>query len=168
VVRLVKLLSKSPDQTDQIGRRIGGGLSPGDIVAISGPLGSGKSVLARGILRALGVDGEIPSPSFVIVATYRGRPEINHIDLYRLQAADEALEIGIEDLLDSEAVNVIEWAEKIGTILPPARIDVDMQFWGEPDHRLVTISPGTESQGRKLLFLAEGLIREGSDEGAGD
>ena len=119
MVHLIKLLSRSAQDTIEIGEKLGAGLAPGDAVALTGVLGSGKSVLARGILKALGVTGDIPSPSYIIVASYEARLPANHIDLYRLDGPDEAAGIGIEDYLYSGGVNVIEWAEKIGDIMPP-------------------------------------------------
>jgi tRNA threonylcarbamoyladenosine biosynthesis protein TsaE len=158
VVHLIKLLSKSADETIEIGEKIGSGLAAGDAVALSGVLGSGKSVLARGILKGLGVAGEIPSPSFIIVAGYEGRLAANHIDLYRLEGAGEAAGMGIEDYLYSGSVNVIEWAEKIADILPPSRIDIMIDVRYEPDERLITIRPADDHMKEKLAGLAGWLV----------
>jgi tRNA threonylcarbamoyladenosine biosynthesis protein TsaE len=168
VVRLVKLISKSQEQTFEIGQRIGRALVPGDVVALSGVLGSGKSVVARGILEALGAGSEIPSPSFVIVATYEGEINVNHIDLYRLGTVEEALEIGIEDLLCSDAVSVVEWAEKIRKLLPSSRIDFLLEPRKDPDQRLLTIRPNDEDMGERLAPLVMSLLHGGGHEGFGD
>ena len=154
MVRLVKLLSVSPDHTAAIGERLGKLLAAGDVVAIRGVLGSGKSVLARGIMTGLGVVSKMPSPSFVIVASYLGSSPVNHIDLYRLETPEEALSLGIEDMLYSDAVNVIEWPEKITEILPPSRIDVLVELRDLPEERLVTIVPSDERVGARLVPLA--------------
>ncbi|MFH1312617.1 MAG: tRNA (adenosine(37)-N6)-threonylcarbamoyltransferase complex ATPase subunit type 1 TsaE [Candidatus Eisenbacteria bacterium] len=158
MVHLIKLLSRSTHDTMQIGEKLGADLAPGDAVALTGVLGSGKSVLARGILRALGVTGEIPSPSYIIVASYEARLPANHIDLYRLEGPDEAVGIGIEDYLYSGSVNVIEWAEKIGDLLPPSRVDITIDVRKEPDERLITIRPADDDMKARLTGLAGQLI----------
>lgn len=143
----------------KIGERIGKTLAAGDIVAIEGVLGSGKSVLARGMLGALGFGTKTPSPSFVIVATYEGKHTVNHIDLYRLESPEEALSLGLEEMLYSEAINVVEWAEKISQMLPPSRIDLKIELMASPEERLITILPSDEEMKRRFLPLAEGMIR---------
>lgn len=161
MVHLIKLLSASADETTEIGKTIGRYLQVGDTVGLTGVLGSGKSVLARGILKALGVDGEIPSPSFIIVAAYEGRIRVNHIDLYRLHSVGEAVDSGVEDLLNSGEVNVIEWAEKIGDILPSARIGIDIAVRAEPDERLITIRPTGAGMQVRLVPLVTELVGRG-------
>ena len=157
MVHLIRLLSRSPSETTEAGRVLGESLSAGDVVALSGELGSGKSVIARGILRSLGVAGDIPSPSFVIVAAYEGRMPVNHIDLYRVNSADEAAGLGLEELLYSEAVSVIEWADKAEDLLPLARIDVMMESAIEPDDRLITVGAVDPRTRRRLMAFARAL-----------
>ena len=161
MVHLIKLLSRSAQDTIEIGEKLGAGLAAGDAVALTGVLGSGKSVLARGILKALGVTGDIPSPSYIIVASYEARLPVNHIDLYRLEGPDEAAGIGIEDYLYSGGVNVIEWAEKIGDLLPPSRIDIGIDVRVEPDERLITIRPADAIVKARLTGLAGQFISMG-------
>jgi tRNA threonylcarbamoyladenosine biosynthesis protein TsaE len=156
VVRLVKLLSCSCAETAGIGEALGAVLAAGDVVAITGALGSGKSVLARGIMAGLGVGAKIPSPSFVIVATYRGRLTVNHIDLYRLTSPEEAVGAGVEDLIYSDGVSIIEWADRIGGLLPAARIDVEIALRDRADERLISITPTGEEVGRRLVPLVGG------------
>jgi tRNA threonylcarbamoyladenosine biosynthesis protein TsaE len=157
VVHLIKLLSRSAEETTEVGHRLGKSLSAGDVVALSGVLGSGKSVFARGILRGLGIGGEIPSPSFIIAASYEGRLSVNHIDLYRLETPEEAIAAGVEDLLYSGGVSVIEWAEKIGDLLPHSRIEVTIEPGGAPDERVLTITP-CASVRERLMPFARGLM----------
>jgi len=161
VVRLVKILTKSAADTTRVGEALGHLLRPGDAVAMTGPLGAGKSVLARGIMSGLGVGSKMPSPSFVIVATYEGSCTINHIDLYRLDTLEDAIALGIEDMLYSPSVNIIEWAEKIAGVLPASRLDVALGLRDRPDERLVTIVPASEEIGGRILPLVqEGVVRE--------
>jgi tRNA threonylcarbamoyladenosine biosynthesis protein TsaE len=158
VVHLIKLLSRSPAETMDVGEHLGMGLAAGDVVALTGVLGSGKSVLARGILRALGVGGEIPSPSFIIVASYEGRLPVNHIDLYRLGTQDEVDSIGLDDLLYSGGVSVIEWAEKITGLLPPSRVEITIEPREAPDERVLTVASYDAAMRERLVPFAERLI----------
>ena len=153
MVRLVRLLAGSAAETTRIGEALGVLLVPGDVVALTGVLGSGKSVLARGIMAGLGVRSKMPSPSFVIVATYEGKHPVNHIDLYRLTSPEEAVGAGIEDLLYSDGVSIIEWADRISDLLPAARIDVVIGLRDRPDERLISIAPIGDEIGRRLVPL---------------
>jgi tRNA threonylcarbamoyladenosine biosynthesis protein TsaE len=101
--------SGSPGDTEAVGARIAAGLGPGDVVLVSGELGSGKTTLIRGACRALGVEGPVTSPTFTIGRRYRGRLPVSHLDLFRLrtlQGEDPGL---IDDYLTSDAVAFVEW-----------------------------------------------------------
>lgn len=107
-----RLRLKDETATAELGAGIARALAPGDVIALSGELGSGKTTLARAILRALGVEGHIPSPTFTLVQTYETlRLRLHHIDLYRIESANELSELGLEDALEGGAV-VIEWPER--------------------------------------------------------
>jgi tRNA threonylcarbamoyladenosine biosynthesis protein TsaE len=115
------------DATARLGALIAAQLRAGEAVCLYGPLGAGKSTLARGLIRALThADEDVPSPTFTLVQTYEG-PEfpIAHFDLYRLTSAAEAYEIGLEEALETGAA-VIEWPERLEGDLPPARLDVEL------------------------------------------
>jgi len=96
-----------------LGARIAAHLRPGDVVALSGPLGSGKTTLARAIIAALGHEGEVPSPTFTIVETYELDPPLVHADFYRLERPREADELGLDDYREGAAL-IAEWPEKAG------------------------------------------------------
>lgn len=108
--------------------RLAGVLKPGDIVALDGTLGAGKTALARALINALPGDREdVPSPTFTLVQTYeRGGLEIWHFDLYRLEDPDEAFELGIEDAF-ADAVSLIEWPDRLGTLLPARHLSVRIE-----------------------------------------
>src|SRR5437764_560846 len=109
------------------GAAVAAALRPGEAVCLSGPLGAGKSTLARGLVRALTTpDEDVPSPTFTLVQFYDGpRLKIAHFDLYRLEGADEAYEIGLDEALEDGAA-VIEWPERLGGRLPPDRLAVEI------------------------------------------
>jgi tRNA threonylcarbamoyladenosine biosynthesis protein TsaE len=104
------------DQADAIGAAIGGALAPGDVVLLSGDLGAGKTTLARAMLKARGLAGEAPSPTFAIVQPY-APPEVDlpiaHVDLYRIEEPGELIELGLDDYLYDGAL-LIEWPERLG------------------------------------------------------
>ncbi len=114
------------------GGEIAARLRPGDAVCLSGPLGAGKSTLARGLIRALtSPEEEVPSPTFTLVQLYAGRDfPVAHFDLYRLKSAGEAYELGLDEALDTGAV-VIEWPQRLGDALPPDRLDIEITLPAE-------------------------------------
>ncbi|MFN3521183.1 MAG: tRNA (adenosine(37)-N6)-threonylcarbamoyltransferase complex ATPase subunit type 1 TsaE [Phenylobacterium sp.] len=118
-----------PDEaaTARLGARIAQALRKGEAVCLSGPLGAGKSTLARALIRALTTpDQDAPSPTFTLVQFYEGRGlNLAHFDLYRLSSAEEAYEIGLDEALDDGAA-VIEWPERLEGALPPDRLDVTL------------------------------------------
>jgi tRNA threonylcarbamoyladenosine biosynthesis protein TsaE len=118
-----EFISRSEQETFELGFDIGKQLSGGEIILLSGPLGAGKTLLVKGIAHALGVDeADVSSPSFTLVNPYDGRLRLYHIDLYRLdEGASAAHAVDLDELLsDEHAVIVIEWAERMGRYpLPP-------------------------------------------------
>ncbi|MEO5375594.1 MAG: tRNA (adenosine(37)-N6)-threonylcarbamoyltransferase complex ATPase subunit type 1 TsaE [Alphaproteobacteria bacterium] len=116
-----------------LGRALGAVLRAGDVVALRGDLGVGKTELARAVVRAaLGPDEEVPSPTFTLVQTYDmpGAVTLWHMDLYRLEKAGDALELGIEEAF-AEGICLIEWPERLGGYLPARRLDVRLTMTGE-------------------------------------
>jgi tRNA threonylcarbamoyladenosine biosynthesis protein TsaE len=130
------------DATARLGATIAPLLEPGETVLLHGPLGMGKSTLARGLIRALTrPDEDVPSPTFTLVQFYESKPPVAHFDLYRLTRADEAAEIGLDEALD-EGCAVIEWPERLGddpsVWLGPDRLDVRLAEQGAG--RVATVS----------------------------
>lgn len=119
-----------------LGARLAAVLRPGDVVALSGDLGAGKTTFARGILRALGHAGEVPSPTFGLVQPYPDlRVPVWHVDLYRLERPEEADALGLDEALD-EAALVLEWPERLGARLWPEALRIRISGAGGPSRSL--------------------------------
>ena len=145
-------------ETERLAQRLAPRAAPGDVIGLSGALGSGKTAFARAFIRArLGRSvEEVPSPTFNLVQLYEhAAGAIWHFDLYRLGEAEDAYELGIEDAF-SGAISLIEWPEKLGAIMPGDRLDVHLAPGEGEDARLVTITP----HGRRARALAGALARD--------
>lgn len=127
-------------EAERIGAAIGAALMPGDVVALSGDLGAGKTTLARAMLKARGLTGEAPSPTFAIVQPY-APPEVDlpiaHVDLYRIEGEDELIELGLDDYLYDGAL-LIEWPERLGASGWPEALLLAIS--GDGDARVLTAS----------------------------
>jgi tRNA threonylcarbamoyladenosine biosynthesis protein TsaE len=109
------LVTRSADETRRAGESIAGTLVAGDVVLLTGDLGLGKTVFARGVAVGLGVPPEeVHSPSFALVHQYRGRLPVHHIDLYRVEKDADLEELGLEEILGGEGIALVEWAERLG------------------------------------------------------
>jgi tRNA threonylcarbamoyladenosine biosynthesis protein TsaE len=142
--------------TARLGAAVAGRLGAGEAVCLYGPLGAGKSTLARALVRALTrPDEEVPSPTFTLVQFYEGpRLSVAHFDLYRLSDPDEAYEIGLDEALDVGAA-VIEWPERLGGRLPRDRLDIEIGFADRgAAGRTVRLTPHGAWEGRGLEFAA--------------
>ena len=133
--------------TDALGLRIARNLRPGDVVALSGDLGAGKTTLARAIVAALGYEREVPSPTFTIVETYDALdPPLVHADFYRLESPREAQELGLDDYREGAAL-IAEWPEKAGGFAhEPGCLSITLEFVGSG--RKAVVEPGSDWLGR--------------------
>lgn len=125
----MEILTKSAEETIELGKSIGTKLKPGAIVAFYGELGSGKTTMIKGICLGLGVEEQtiVKSPSFIMVNEYQGKWPIYHIDLYRIKNLQEILSIGFDEYLNAKGICLIEWAEKIENELPINIIKVELE-----------------------------------------
>jgi tRNA threonylcarbamoyladenosine biosynthesis protein TsaE len=132
------LNSRSPEETLEIGARIGRKLPAGAIVLLIGPLGAGKTVLSKGIARGLGVMEEIVSPTYTIVSEYPAPKPFYHIDLYRVEGREQVESLGLDDIFGAGGVSVIEWGEKLETDwpIPPVRVTIGIN---SPTERVIAI-----------------------------
>lgn len=147
----MKYLSESDIETIEIGKRLGLTLSGGDVVALSGTLGSGKTWLTKGIGLGFDVDpGEvINSPSFSLVNEYEGRCFLYHMDLYRLDSLSDIISIGLDDYFHDQSVVVIEWAERCPDLLPDGYIEVKIDILGD-NKRSIEISSDNPDTSNKI------------------
>jgi tRNA threonylcarbamoyladenosine biosynthesis protein TsaE len=154
---LVQVMSQNAVDTQTLGERVGRLLEAGDIVCLYGELGSGKTVLTKGIARGLGVASEraVRSPSFVLLQRYQGRVPVYHADLYRLDGPADIVDIGLREFLGADGVAVIEWADKLEVSLPVERLDITIAHQTE-ETRLITIIP----QGTRYRRLFEPWQRQ--------
>ncbi len=117
--------STGPEQTRQIGAELADCLQPGDVIALSGDLGAGKSELTRGIAHGLGIEGPVPSPSFTILNVYEdARIPLYHFDFYRLRSSEEIYEMGMDEWIGGKGVTVIEWPSQCPDVLPEDYLEV--------------------------------------------
>ena len=135
------IVSHSPDETVGLGREVAGALREGDVVLLHGSIGAGKSVLARGMIQALGAPTWRGSPTFALVNEYESKPPSYHIDLYRL-ARPEVEELGLEDYVRPDSVTIVEWADRaapyLAELAPAEPLWIEMFLTG-PQERSINL-----------------------------
>lgn len=141
-------MSSSPEQTVRLGVRLGELLQPNDLVCLSGELGAGKTALARGVGRGWGAGVRVTSPTFTLVNQYPRLSDgriLYHIDCYRLETKADAITTGLEDILESDGVLMIEWAERIEPMLPTDRLTITLTYESETRRNLRFKAAGEKS-----------------------
>ena len=146
-----------PDEaaTAALATRISTLAATGDIIALKGDLGTGKTTFARGFIRARGGLEEVPSPTFTLVQIYElGSTMVWHFDFYQLRSQEEAWELGIEDAF-AEGISLIEWPERLGPLLPRRRLEIEFLFGEQPEARRAVLDAGEAWQTRLTKILAD-------------
>jgi tRNA threonylcarbamoyladenosine biosynthesis protein TsaE len=133
---MILLHTKSADETANIGEKIGSVLEKGDVIALSGSLAAGKTTLAKGIAKGIGVEEEVTSPTFTLISEYRGRVPLYHMDMYRLDGQLDFENLGAEEMLYGDGVCLIEWSEKIEALLPGRSIRIRLESDGDSGRRI--------------------------------
>jgi tRNA threonylcarbamoyladenosine biosynthesis protein TsaE len=133
---VTEIVTTSPEETAAAGERLGASLGPGVVVALTGDLGAGKTCFIQGLVRGLDVTTRATSPTFVLVNEYRGRVPVHHVDLYRVESAAEAMDLGLDELFAGEGVTVVEWADKLGALLPADAVRVHIDGVGDEPRRI--------------------------------
>ena len=119
--------TKTPEQTIELGKKIGKLLKPGDVIAMKGTLAAGKTTITKGIAISLGIDDEITSPTFCLISEYSGKKlDLYHMDVYRLEGAEDFENLGTDEMLYGNGVSIIEWSEKISSVLPKKSITIEL------------------------------------------
>jgi tRNA threonylcarbamoyladenosine biosynthesis protein TsaE len=145
-----------PDEaaTAALAARLAAVARAGDVIALKGELGAGKTSLARAFIRALGGIGEIPSPTFTLVQVYELKAAtVWHFDGYRLRDPEEGWELGIEDAF-ADGISLIEWPERFGALIPARRLQIELWAGAAPSARRALIDPGNGAAGNWTARLA--------------
>jgi len=149
------LTTDAVEKTRQVGEELGRLLEPGDLICIYGPLGAGKTALAQGVARGLGVTEAVVSPTFILIREYRGRVPFYHFDAYRLHGPADLNLLGAEEYLAGDGVVLVEWADRVDPALPAERLDIVLDYGGENKRRLSFVP-----RGARYRALVEELKRK--------
>jgi len=151
--------SDSPERTRSAAEALAPSLRGGEVLALVGELGAGKTCFTQGLARALGVPDPrvVNSPTFVLLNVYEGRLPIYHFDAYRLADPETWLDLGAEDLLYGGGVSIIEWADRVEEALPPDRLEIRFEHAGHSERELVFAPRGAGAE--ELLRSAEQALR---------
>ena len=132
----------SPEETLEIGKLLGENAAPGEVYALIGDLGAGKTVFTKGFAQGLGIEEPVNSPTFTILQIYEeGRIPLYHFDVYRIEEPEEMEEVGFDEYIDGDGVCLIEWAGRIGDLLPPevTVVRIEKNLDRGPDYRRITV-----------------------------
>ena len=162
----LRLWSADETATKAIGAAVAGLLEPGDVVGLAGDLGAGKTRLVQGAAAALGSDGPVLSPTFMLVREYDGDPPIHHVDAYRLSGPQELEDLGLEDVLSAEAVVFVEWADRVAAALPESWLELVLHI-GDDDRREIEVRPHGPTWARRAHSLAAAVEPYASAERSG-
>jgi tRNA threonylcarbamoyladenosine biosynthesis protein TsaE len=152
----LRLWSADETTTRAIGAAVAGLLDPGDVVGLAGDLGAGKTRLVQGAADALGVQGPVLSPTFMLVREYDGDPPVHHADAYRLSGPLELEDLGLEDVLSPDAVVFVEWADRVAAALPESWLELILHI-ADDDHREIEVRPHGPGWARRVDRLAAAL-----------
>lgn len=160
------VITSSPDETKRLGESIGSLLLGGELIAIEGDLGSGKTVFVKGLALGLGIkDKDVSSPTFVFIHEYKGRLTFYHVDLYRIDKASDIEDLGLFEFIGGEGITAIEWADRAGSLLPDEdRIAIELINLGADNRKIVLRG----SAGASEKILKDGLalfLSGGKDNG---
>lgn len=146
------IITTSAEETIDLGERLGRLLGPGDVIALFGDLGAGKTTLTKGIAVGLGLTADVHSPTFTLIHEHPGAVALYHVDLYRLSHEQEVETLGLEEYIYSDGVTVIEWADRMKSLLPKDRLDITLLMRGETERELTF-----ETESERVAKIIEGL-----------
>ncbi|SCJ75704.1 ADP-binding protein [uncultured Clostridium sp.] len=140
-MRKEEFISHNQAQTEDIGARLAQALTGGEVLALYGGLGAGKTAFTRGLARGLGITRQVTSPTFTLLHQYKGRLALNHFDVYRLSSVEEAEDIGIDEIMEADGVTVIEWPERVEELLDDRTIVIKIEGSGDEPRVLTVLWP---------------------------
>jgi tRNA threonylcarbamoyladenosine biosynthesis protein TsaE len=158
-MKSLKLISHNPEETRNLGLRLGEFSEPGDIILLSGNLGVGKTCFTQGVVWGLGSREYALSPTFVLMREIKGRLPLYHIDLYRLDRIEEISDLGLDDYLFGQGLCVIEWAEKGISILPAEHLLIKIDYLNDNERSFEFIPQGKHYE--KLLSRLKSALKKG-------
>lgn len=150
---MISLVCHNEAATTSFGEKFSKLLGPGDFICLDGDLGAGKTFLSKAVIKALGVDEYVTSPSYTIVNEYEGRYPIYHFDVYRIDDIDEMYEIGYEEYFYSEGICLVEWASMITELLPKDHYKIQLKMGDDFNSRIIEITGSTSALESKLEAL---------------
>jgi tRNA threonylcarbamoyladenosine biosynthesis protein TsaE len=151
------LVTASPEETRALGRTLAAFLRPRDVISLTGDLGAGKTTFVQGVASGLEVTEPVLSPTFTLVRRYRGTLPVYHLDVYRLERLQEALDIGLDEILDQGAVIFIEWGDAIDPLLPPEHLQVEITLPAVGDRRQLQLTWFGRTWAERIDRLAQVL-----------
>jgi len=140
----LETVSRSPEETQDIGRVLGEQARPGHVYLLKGRLGAGKTCLTQGVLWGLGGDEFARSPTFVLATQYRGRLILNHVDLYRIGSVTDLDELGLDEILEGDGVCIVEWADRAPELFREQHLEVQIDYLAEAERRITLSAHGPE------------------------
>ncbi len=154
----LELVSRSPEETQAIGRLLGQASKPGDLFLLVGPLGAGKTCLTQGIAWGAGVQEYARSPTFVLATRYQGRHTVHHVDLFRINDPLEAWDLGLEEYLSGDGICIVEWAERAAEVFPKECLRIELEYGDEESERRIRLY----ASGRRPQALLKAAMSEES------
>jgi tRNA threonylcarbamoyladenosine biosynthesis protein TsaE len=160
VGRRIRCRSSSPEDTRAIAAALAAALRPGDVIALSGDLGAGKTCFVQGAAAALGVTERVTSPTFILLREHEGRVPVKHLDVYRLSNLQELTDLGFEELLDPSSIVFIEWGDAVGPLLPDEFLEVELRGDAD-DERAIDVHAHGRAWNGRLAGTADALAAWG-------
>jgi tRNA threonylcarbamoyladenosine biosynthesis protein TsaE len=151
---VLPLVTANASETRALGEALGPILGAGDVVSLTGDLGAGKTTMVQGIAAALGVAEPVVSPTFTLIREYRGAFPVYHLDVYRLDRIQDVIDLGFDELLDEDALVLIEWGDAIEGLLPDRHLQIKLSISGDDDRRRVAISARGSNWARRWEQVA--------------
>lgn len=133
--------TESPLETQNLAKDLTSLLSAGDIISLTGDLGAGKTCFTQGLAKGLSIKNHVTSPTFTLIKEYQGRLPLYHFDIFRIEKLEEMFGLGYEDYFYGAGVTVIEWGDKVSSLLPDEYLEVEFRRLREETHRLLIIHP---------------------------